>query len=212
MVPYDAQLPGRGFRRPKRGGVQQFEAVRERVVMKQSVLWAAVVSAGMLGAGLPGAVFGADPAGPEASTVAATPAAPAAGGNLRYSITVSKFENQAGWHGQWDIGDAWGSVMTDALQASGRFIVLGEGDMRKEAMNEQDLGASGRTAGGGKTPAIGQMTPAQLLVKGAITHVQDSTTGGEGGIGFRGIRIGGSKDAGEINATVYVVDSRTGQV
>ena len=133
-------------------------------------------------------------------------------GNLRYSITVSKFENRAGWHGQWDLGDAWGAVLTDALQQSGRFIVLGEKDMRAEAMQEQDLGASGRVAGGNKTPAIGQMTPAQLLVKGEITHVQASTTGGEGGLNFRGIRIGGSGDKAEINATIYIVDSRTGQV
>ncbi len=133
-------------------------------------------------------------------------------GNLRYSITVSKFENQAGWHGQWDIGDAWGAVMTDALQGSGKFIVLGEKDMRAEAMAEQDLAASGRMAGGKKAPATGQMTPAQLLVKGAITHVQGSTTGGEGGLNFKGIRLGGSKDTAEINATIYLVDSRTGQV
>jgi curli biogenesis system outer membrane secretion channel CsgG len=73
-------------------------------------------------------------------------------GGLRYSITVSKFDNKAGWSGQWDIGDAWGAVMTDALQASGKFIVLGEKDMRAEAMQEQDLGDTGRMAGGKKTP------------------------------------------------------------
>jgi hypothetical protein len=56
------------------------------------------------------------------------------------------------------------------------------------------------------------MTPAQLLVKGAITHVQDSTTGGGGGLNFKGIRLGGSGDKAEINATIYIVDSRTGQV
>ncbi len=133
-------------------------------------------------------------------------------GNLRYSITVSKFENKAGWHGQWDIGDAWGAVMTDALVQSGKFIVLGEKDMRGEAMLEQDLAASGRTAGGQKAPATGQMTPAQLLVKGEITHVQSSTTGGSGGVNIKGIRLGGSGDTAEINATIYVVDSRTGQV
>jgi curli biogenesis system outer membrane secretion channel CsgG len=133
-------------------------------------------------------------------------------GNLRYSITVSKFENRAGWSGHWDIGDAWGAVMTDALQASGKFIVLGEKDMRQEAMGEQDLGASGRVAGGGKTPKIGRLTPAQLLVKGEITHVQESTTGGEGGLSFKGIRLGGGGDKAEINATIYVVDSATAQV
>jgi hypothetical protein len=56
------------------------------------------------------------------------------------------------------------------------------------------------------------MTPAQLLVKGDITHVQDSTTGGGGGLNFKGIRLGGSGDKAEINATIYVVDSSTGQV
>lgn len=133
-------------------------------------------------------------------------------GNLRYSITVSKFENSAGWHGQWDLGDAWGAVMTDALYGSVRFIVLGEKDMRQEAMGEQDLAESGRVAGGKKAPKKGFMTPAQLLVKGEITHVQDSTTGGGAGVSFMGVSVGGNKDTAEINATIYLVDSRTGQV
>lgn len=139
-------------------------------------------------------------------------AAQTSSGGLRYSITVSKFENRAGWHGQWDIGDAWGLVLTDMLSQTGKFIVLGESDMRQEAMGEQDLAASGRTAGGGKAPATGQMTPAQLMVKGAITHVQDSTAGGGGGLSIGRVRVGGSGGKGEVNATIYVVDSTTGQV
>lgn len=133
-------------------------------------------------------------------------------GGMRYTITVTKFENQAGWHGQWDLGDAWGAVMTDILNQTGRFIVLGETDMRNEALAEQDFAASGRTAGGSKAPVTGQMTPAQLLVKGAITHVQSSTTGGGGGIRVKGFRLGGKKDQAEINAVMYLVDSTTGQV
>ncbi len=140
--------------------------------------------------------------------------APAAGakGNLRYSITVSTFENKAGWHGRWSIGDGFATIMTDALQTSGHFIVLGDSQMRQEALHEQDFVASGRTAKGKKAPKMGRMTPAQLLVKGAITHVQSSTTGGKGGLSFKGIRLGGSKDTAEINATIYLVDSETGQV
>lgn len=133
-------------------------------------------------------------------------------GNLRYSITVSKFKNEAGWHGQWNIGDGFGAIMTDVLQQSGWFIVLGEKEMRAEAMGEQDLAASGRTAKGKKAPKIGRMTPAQLLVRGSITHVQSDTTGGSGGIGFKGIKIGGSKGKAEVNITIYLVDSETGQV
>jgi curli biogenesis system outer membrane secretion channel CsgG len=133
-------------------------------------------------------------------------------GGLRYSITVSKFENQAGWYGSWNIGDAWGTVLTDMLNQTGRFIVLGETDMRYEAMGEQDLAASGRTAGGAKAPVTGQLTPAQLLVKGAITHVQGKTAGAGGGVRIKGFRIGGKGGKGEVNATIYVVDSTTGQV
>jgi len=133
-------------------------------------------------------------------------------GGLRYSITVSKFENRAGWHGQWDIGDGWGTIMTDLLNQSGKFIVLGEKDMRQEAMAEQDFATSGRVAGGAKAPVTGQMTPAQLLVKGAITHVQDTTASGHGGLNVGGFHVGGGGGKGEVNATIYIVDSTTGQV
>lgn len=136
----------------------------------------------------------------------------AAQGNLRYTVSVTQFENQAGWTGHFDIGNAWGTVLTDLLNQSGRFIVLGESDMRGAAMEEQDLGASGRTAGGAKTPVTGQLTPAQLLVKGAITHVQYDTSGGEGGVRIKGIRVGGKQKTAEVNITIYMVDSTTGQV
>lgn len=133
-------------------------------------------------------------------------------GNLRYSITVSKFPNEAGWSGQWDLGHGFTTILTDALQQSGKFIVLGDAEMRQEAMAEQDFAAGGRVAGGKKAPKIGRMTPAQLLVRGSITHVQDDTTGGRGGLSFKGISLGGSKGKAEVNITIYLVDSETGQV
>ena len=133
-------------------------------------------------------------------------------GNLRYSITVTKFPNEAGWSGQWDVGDGFTTILTDALQQSGKFIVLGDAEMRQAAMGEQDMAASGRMAGGAKAPQIGQMTPAQLLVRGSVTHVQDETAGGSGGLSFKGISLGGSKGKAEVNITIYLVDSQTGQV
>jgi len=133
-------------------------------------------------------------------------------GNLRYSISVAAFPNESGWHGQWDVGDGFSTIMTAALDASDHFIVLGDTEMRGEALREQDFAASGRTAGGKKAPKTGRMTPAQLLVRGSITHVQNDTTGGKGGIGFKGVRIGGSKGKAEINITVYLEDTETGQV
>ena len=131
---------------------------------------------------------------------------------VRYTVSVVEFENEAGWYGSWNIGDAWGTVLTDMLNQTDQFIVLGESDMRNAAMDEQDLVAAGRTAGGRNAPATGQMTPAQILVKGAITHVQGDTGGGGGGIRIKGFRIGGSGGSGEVNATIYMIDSTTGQV
>ncbi len=133
-------------------------------------------------------------------------------GNLRYSITVTKFKNEAGWRGRWSVGDGMQTVMTNLLYESGWFIVLGDDEMRKAAMKEQDFAASGRTAQGKKTAKIGRMTPAQLLVRGSITHVQDDTGSGGGGLSFQGFSIGGSAGKAEMNVTVYLVDSETGQV
>lgn len=142
----------------------------------------------------------------------APPSAPPAGGGLRYSIAVTKFENHANYSGQVALADSWGAVLTDSLQQTGRFIVIAESDMRGAAMAEQDFAKSGRTAGGDKAPVTGAMTPAQLLVKGEITHFQDGTEGGGGGVGFGGIRLGVNESVAEINAVIYVVDSSTGQV
>jgi len=146
-----------------------------------------------------------------AALIAPVPATGQEGG-LRYTVSVVEFENQAGWYGAWDVGHAWGTVFTDLLNQSGQFIVLGESDMRGAAMAEQDLAASGATAQGAKAPVTGQLTPAQILVKGAITHVQHDTSGGGGGVRVGGLRVGGSKSTSEINITIYMVDSTTGQI
>jgi curli biogenesis system outer membrane secretion channel CsgG len=144
---------------------------------------------------------------------ASPPPAPAAAkGGLRYTIGVTKFENHSNFSGQFAIADTWSALLTEALQRSGRFIVLGESDMRAAALSEQDLARSGRTATGDKAPATGNLTPAQLLVKGEITHFQPSTSGGNAGIGFKGLRVGLGGDKAEINIVIYVVDSTTGQV
>jgi len=141
------------------------------------------------------------------------PASPpdAASGGLRFSIAVSKFENHANYSGPLQLSDTWGAMLTDTLQRSGHFIVLGEADMRDAAMKEQDFAKSGRVAGGDKAPTTGNMTPAQLLIKGEITNFQ-TTSGQHGGFGVAGFALHAGGDTAEINAVLYVVDSTTGQV
>lgn len=132
-------------------------------------------------------------------------------GNLRYSITVTKFNNETSWSGRWDIGDGFTTAMTDILQQSGWFIVLGDSEMRNAAMDEQDFAASGRTAQGKKSAKIGRMTPAQLLVRGSITNIQEVGNKG-GGVSLFGLSVGGDMGHSEIDITIYLVDSETGQV
>ncbi len=132
-------------------------------------------------------------------------------GNLRYSIMVQKFKNEAGWSGRYSLGDGMTTAMTNILRKSGWFVVLGDKEMRKAAMQEQDFAAGGRTASGKKAPKMGRMTPAQLLVRGSITNVQE-TSAKKGGLNFMGISLGGSGGNAEINITIYLVDSTTGQV
>lgn len=131
---------------------------------------------------------------------------------LKYSIMVSKFKNKSNWSGRWNLGDAWGAILTDSLVQTGKFIVIGEKDMRKDAMDEQDFASSGRAAGGGKKVKTGQMTTAQLLIKGDITHFDPGTSEKGGSFGFKGVNIGVKGGTAEINAVMYIIDSSTGQV
>jgi curli biogenesis system outer membrane secretion channel CsgG len=146
---------------------------------------------------------------PAASRADDAPAA--AAGGLRFTIAVTSFDNHANYSGPFQLSDTWGAMLTDSLQQSGHFIVIGETDMREAAMKEQDFAKSGRVAGGDKAPATGFMTPAQLLIKGEITNFQ-TTSGQHGGFSYGGISLGGGGDTAEINTVVYVVDSTTGQV
>ena len=138
--------------------------------------------------------------------------ASAQSGGLRYTITVTEFDNQSSWHGQRHLGNAWSTVMTDLLNQSGRFIVIGDESMRRAALEEQDLGASGLAAQGKKTPKSGYLTPAQLLLRGTITYVQFDSGEQKGGLNLGKVRLGGKRQQAEIGATIYMVDSTTGQV
>ncbi|WP_346355011.1 CsgG/HfaB family protein [Azotosporobacter soli] len=114
---------------------------------------------------------------------------------LRYTIAVSQFENRSNWSGQYQLGDAYGAVLTDVLNQSGKYIVLGEKDMRSDAASESGQAGSA----------------AQLLVKGVITHVQNTSNSG-GGISFGGVLFGGAQSESEINVTMYIVDTASGRV
>jgi curli biogenesis system outer membrane secretion channel CsgG len=128
-------------------------------------------------------------------------------GGLRFTIVVDKFENKTGNE---QLGDEWATMLTAALHESGQFIVVAQDDMQLKALKEQLRGLSGVTAQGRKTAARGQMSPAQLMVKGVITHLQQGTANQGGGFGLGKIRVSAERKKTEIHATLQMIDATTG--
>jgi curli biogenesis system outer membrane secretion channel CsgG len=129
-------------------------------------------------------------------------------GGLRFTVVVDKFENKS--EDNRELGDEWATMLTSALHESGHFIVVAQDDMQLNALKEQIRGLSGVTTQGRKTAARGQMSPAQLLVKGVITHFQQGTANQGGGIGFGKIRVNAGRKKTEIRSTIQMIDATTG--
>jgi len=146
-------------------------------------------------------------------------------GGLRYTIMVRKFADEAAWPNGYTLpsdntgglGNAYSTVLENALQDEGHFIVVAGKEMSNEAMDEQQTSAdSGAIQQGKKTPVKGHMAPAQLLVRGSITRIApdksfmnlDQT---HSILNFNPTKLFGSfrHSKTEIDVTVQVVDAST---
>jgi curli biogenesis system outer membrane secretion channel CsgG len=134
-------------------------------------------------------------------------AAQAPRGNLRYTIVVDNFENKSESQ---QLGDQWGTLLTTALHESGHFIVVAQDDMQLAALKEQLRTLSGVTVQGRKTAVRAHMAPAQLMVKGVITHYQQGSASQGGGIGVGKFRVNAGRQKTEIRATMQMIDTTTG--
>lgn len=131
-----------------------------------------------------------------------------AGGNLRYTIVVARFENKTDSHRA--LGDEWATLLTTKLYESGRFIVVSQTETQLQALKEQLRVATGVTAQGKKSAVRGQMTPAQLLVEGVITDFKEGAADQGGGVGIGKFRVNAGRKKTEIRATIHIVDTSTG--
>ena len=129
---------------------------------------------------------------------------------LKHAIGCKDFENQAGWSGSWDLGNNMSIMLESALFDSGRFVIV-EREKLTDVVAEQDLAASGRAAKS-KVAQTGKIRSARYIGTGAITGVEDSQSGGGGGLSFKGIRIGGGKSEAQINLIVKLIDTTTGEI
>jgi curli biogenesis system outer membrane secretion channel CsgG len=129
---------------------------------------------------------------------------------LKQAIGCKDFENQAGWSGHWDLGQNLAIMLESALYDSGRFVIV-EREKLTDVIAEQDLAASGRAAAS-KVAQTGKIRSTRYIGSGAVTGVEESQSGGAGGISFGGVRLGGGKSEAQINLIVKLIDTTTGEI
>lgn len=130
---------------------------------------------------------------------------------VKHAIGCKDFDNQAGWHGQWEIGNNLSVMLESALFDTGRFVMV-EREKLKEVIAEQDLATSGRTAKAKKVAQTGMIRPARYLATGAVTVVEEGQSGGTGGISIGGVSLGGGKSKAQITIIAKLVDTTTSEV
>ena len=126
-------------------------------------------------------------------------------------VAVLDFTNETRAHWwQTDVGRELGGMLANELVSTGAFKVV-ERNKLDSVLGEQDLGASGRVS---KSTAakMGQMTGAQYLITGNVAAYDENTKGTGGGIGFKGISIGGKSSKAYLAIDLRVVNATTGEV
>lgn len=128
-------------------------------------------------------------------------------------IAATKFKSTSGLH--WDNGEAMGAMLSEALMATGRFIVVERAELG-DLITEQDLGAEGRTTP--QTAAkIGQMLGASILVMGTVTQFEEQAASKSGGVGvpvpgIGSVNLGGGKTTAYVKVNLRLVDTSTGKI
>jgi curli biogenesis system outer membrane secretion channel CsgG len=78
-------------------------------------------------------------------------------------------------------------------------------------LGEQDLVLAGAVKKSGAAK-VGKMTGAQYLVTGVVSAYEENVGAKGGGIGFKGIGVGGKKEEAYIAIDLRVVDTTSGEV
>ncbi len=130
---------------------------------------------------------------------------------LKHAIGCALFENQAGWRGQYNLGNNLAAMLESALFETGRFVIVDRQQLA-HIIREQDLAASGRAAPARDAAQTGAIRPARYLARGTITEVEESQRGADGGVRIRGVRVGGGRARAQITAVIALVDTTTGEI
>jgi curli biogenesis system outer membrane secretion channel CsgG len=132
---------------------------------------------------------------------------------LKKRLAVIRFENKVKspyLDPSWKIGEGLTEMLTSELFKTGRFIMV-ERAALAEIVKEQELGQTGLVRK--ETVAkVGELLGAQLLIAGAVTEFEAQSSGGKGGVGYRGFALNLQTNSAHIAVDVRLVDASTGQI
>ena len=125
---------------------------------------------------------------------------------------VAEFRNDVTGVYWWnpDVARELSGMLTNELAATGSFSMV-ERSKLEHVLSEQNLAASGRVDPS-TSAKMGKLIGAEYLVMGTVTAFEEGTKGTGGGIGFRGIRVGGKKGETYLAIDLRVVNSTKGTV
>lgn len=130
---------------------------------------------------------------------------------LKMAVGCKDFGNEAGWQGQWELGNNLSIMLESALFDTGRFVLV-EREKLADVIAEQDLANSGRTAPAKKVAQSGLIRPCKYLATGAITVVEEDQSGSAGGFAIGGVAIGGGKSKSQITIIAKLIDTTTSEI
>jgi curli biogenesis system outer membrane secretion channel CsgG len=179
----------------------------------RGVTWRLAVGLGLAVVGAPDAI--AQEPAPTLTATSQPALAPLVGPKKR--IAVAKFDAVGSFvaqYGSWDVGGGLSAQLEDALQETGRFIVVERAELAA-VLREQEMSLQKVTAPETAVHA-GQLLGAQLLVRGTVSEF-DQNAGGGGlriGVGSNllGGGIGSRKSTGVVGIDLRLIDTATGQV
>lgn len=127
-------------------------------------------------------------------------------------VAVAEFRNTASGVYWWGGGVGWdlSSMLSNELAATNSFSVV-ERSKLEHVLREQDLADYGRVAKG-TGAQIGKLTGAKYLVLGTVSAFERNVDKTRGGVGFRGVRVGGKKEDAYLAVDLRVVDTTTGEI
>ena len=108
-------------------------------------------------------------------------------------LGVAEFTNNVTGVYWWnaDVARDLSGMLTNELAATGSFSMV-ERSKLEHVLAEQNLAASGRIEAG-TGAKIGKLTGAEYMVMATVTAFEENTKGTGGGIGYKGIRVGGQQ-------------------